>query len=278
MIAQASAADAPALEAFLARNFATTMFLRGNLRDFGIGNTTAPYAMRYFMQRNGAEITGVGAVANNGTLMGHAQHDLGPIAAHMRAALGPIMVPAVLGAQAHVDTLVNAFGLQDRPTRMQEQEPLFALELAQLCLPETNTTLRAPDPATRPLLESWTYAYELEVLGATPGAKTCDMAIQSVARQIDTDRLRVLFDHGQAVAKTAFTAVLPDCVQIGGVYTPPDLRGRGYAKSAVAQHLAEVRANGVAKAVLFSASPSASKVYRAIGFRQVGTYAITLFA
>ena len=36
---------------------------------------------------------------------------------------------------------------------------------------------------------------------------------------------------GVPVSYSAFNARLPDAVQVGGVFTPRDLRGRGYARS-----------------------------------------------
>ena len=62
-------------------------------------------------------------------------------------------------------------------------------------------------------------------------------------------------------------------VQVGGVYTPPDLRGRGHARRALALHLA---ASGAERATLFSASAMAARAYRAVGFRQIGDWTLLL--
>ena len=86
-----------------------------------------------------------------------------------------------------------------------------------------------------------------------------------------------MFEGGAPVAKTGFNAVLPDMVQVGAVYTPPDLRGRGYARRAVALHLAQARDLGVQRAILFSANAAASRAYEAIGFQRVGAYRVALF-
>jgi predicted GNAT family acetyltransferase len=71
---------------------------------------------------------------------------------------------------------------------------------------------------------------------------------------------------------------LPDIVQLGGIYTPPRLRGRGYARAAVAASLLEARRRGAERAVLFTATPNAERCYAAVGFRRVGDYALVLFA
>ncbi len=76
---------------------------------------------------------------------------------------------------------------------------------------------------------------------------------------------------------TNFNAALPAIVQVGGVYTPPDFRGQGYARRAVALHLEQAREAGVREAILFAANPAASRAYEAIGFTQIGGYRIVNF-
>jgi predicted GNAT family acetyltransferase len=76
---------------------------------------------------------------------------------------------------------------------------------------------------------------------------------------------------------TGFNAILPEAVMIGGVYTPKYLRGRGFARAALALHLAEARSKGVKRAVLSAANAIAAKTYTAIGFQQIGDFMIVLY-
>lgn len=279
MIREAVKGDEAALEAFLARHFETTMFMRGNLRDFGLGNTDAPYAMRYFLNESAGKITGVGAVANIGSLMACAPDALSEMAAHMRSTLTvDHKCPAILGTPDQVAVLRRTFDLESAETEMEDTEPLFSLALKDLVIPpHEGLTLGKVDDADRQTVADWTHDYAVEVLGAAPTDETRSNTNGEVASQISTDRIRLLKKGDTVVAKTMFNAVTPDTVQIGGVYTPPALRGNGYARIVLALHLAQVRANGVKNAILFSASDSASNAYRAIGFCRVGTYSIVLF-
>ena len=79
---------------------------------------------------------------------------------------------------------------------------------------------------------------------------------------------------------SAFNAALPDMVQIGGVYTPPALRGHGYGRAVVAGSLLEARADGVERSILFTAAGNApaQRAYRALGYRVVGRYGVVVFA
>jgi len=72
--------------------------------------------------------------------------------------------------------------------------------------------------------------------------------------------------------------VLPDIVQLGGIYTPPEQRGRGYAKVSVAGSLLVAAQRGATRAVLFTKNPSAVRSYEAVGFRRIGDYGLVLLA
>jgi len=82
------------------------------------------------------------------------------------------------------------------------------------------------------------------------------------------------------VSYSVFNAMLADIVQIGGVWTPPELRGRGYARSVVAGSLLAARKQGIARAVLFAdpANAAARRAYLSLGFRIVGDYGLVLLA
>ncbi|MBK8015196.1 MAG: GNAT family N-acetyltransferase [Deltaproteobacteria bacterium] len=78
------------------------------------------------------------------------------------------------------------------------------------------------------------------------------------------------------LSRTRFTTTLPDTVQIGGVYTPPEHRGKGYARAAVAGQLLIAREEGATNGVLFTGNPAAAKAYEFVGFRRGDDYHITL--
>lgn len=87
-----------------------------------------------------------------------------------------------------------------------------------------------------------------------------------------------VLEDGGLVSYSAFNARLPDIVQVGGVWTPRQLRGRGYGRAVVAGSLLEVRETGVRRAVLFAEREDAKRAYGGIGFRVVGEYGLVLFA
>jgi predicted GNAT family acetyltransferase len=62
-------------------------------------------------------------------------------------------------------------------------------------------------------------------------------------------------------------------VRIGPVYTPPELRGRGYASSAVAARSRLAIQNGL-RCTLFTdlANPTSNKIYADVGYRRVADW------
>jgi predicted GNAT family acetyltransferase len=65
--------------------------------------------------------------------------------------------------------------------------------------------------------------------------------------------------------------------QIGGVWTPPELRGRGYARRVVAGSLREAERDGVTRAILFTDNVVARRSYEALGFQRIVEYGKTAF-
>src|SRR5438552_2962199 len=101
-----------------------------------------------------------------------------------------------------------------------------------------------------------TYAAAMGPSGVAAVAAHCWNGILLLQAQGDH---WLLEDRGEPLSYTAFNARLPDIVQVGGVWTPPALRGRGYARCAVAGSLLEARAGGARRAILFTSSASAAR-------------------
>jgi predicted GNAT family acetyltransferase len=126
----------------------------------------------------------------------------------------------------------------------------------------------------------WRVRFAVEALGATDGPDLRSASRADVLRQHERGADWMLVHEGTPVAYSVFNAMLPEIVQIGGVWTPPACRGRGYARSLVAGSLVAARKQGVARAVLFAdpLNAAARVAYRSIGFEIVGDYGLVLLA
>lgn len=128
---------------------------------------------------------------------------------------------------------------------------------------------------------AWRVDYSIEALGSQPGAALEQEARASIEREIGRGNLWLLRDaDGAPLAMSALNARLPDRVQVGGVFTPPALCGRGHGGDVVAGQLLELRAESVVRAVLFTGDDNepARRAYQRLGFARVGDYHLILFA
>jgi GNAT superfamily N-acetyltransferase len=275
MIREAGPGDRGALDALLTARIDQAMFPLSNLRAHGLGQggfaSAHPHATRFWI----IDRTSVVALTRGGMLLSLLAP--GCDLAGLPAALKGQTVQGAAGPAASTRPVLSALGLSTTPARLDEDEPGFALDLADLRLPpHPDATLIPASAASRDLLIAWRAAATIETQGMPPD-QAHDHAAQDVDDWLAQDSHRLLLHQGQPVALTGFNARLPEIVQVGGVYTPPALRNRGHARTAVALHLAEARAGGASRAVLFAATPAATRAYLANGFQPAADFALVLF-
>lgn len=274
MLRPACAGDEAAIDAFLARYSETSMFLRGNLANLGLFDRASPHGTQYWLTRT-PEITAVFGLSNAGFAMSQAPDAPPALWAAFAEAVRGQELAGITGEERQVEAAKRAFGVERADYALDDPEPLYRLDLARLILPETPGTLRPPTEADRALIESWHGAYVTELRMTSP-ERVADEARDRAERAISGDNTRLLEVDGVPAAMTAVNARLPEMVQIGGVYTPPERRGRGHARQVVALHMAELRATGVRTAILFASGPAACRAYESIGFERVGTYSLAI--
>jgi predicted GNAT family acetyltransferase len=119
----------------------------------------------------------------------------------------------------------------------------------------------------RELLLEWYRAFGVEALHEDEPdenriATIVDRRLRGVGPRI------VLWDDGGPVSLAGVGGDTPNGTRIGPVYTPPELRGRGYASALVAAVSAEELAAGRRFCFLYTdlANPTSNRIYAAIGF------------
>lgn len=276
-----SEGDEALLEAFLSRHADSSMFLRSNARAAGLADTGEPFSAAWVAAVDGDEVVGVAAHCWNGVLLVQAPRSL-PALAREAAARSGRAVAGIGGEWAQVTAAREALGLDGAPARMVHRADLFALSLEELAVPrrlsEGELTCR---PATRgdlPLLLPWRVAYAVETLGQEESPELTGRSAGELGDLIARGSAFVLTEAGRAVSFSGFNARLPGSVQVGGVYTPPPLRGKGLARAAVAGSLLSARAEGASRAILFTETTNvpARRAYEALGFSVVGDYGMVL--
>jgi len=128
---------------------------------------------------------------------------------------------------------------------------------------------REAEERDRALLISWFAAFNAEAL---PHALPSDLAEQADRFLRRAGRVAYLWeDDGEVVSLAGVGGPTPRGIRIGPVYTPPELRGRGYASNLVATISQLQLDTGRSFCFLFTnvANPTSNAIYEAIGYAPV---------
>lgn len=257
------------------------MILRSNLARGGFVDDGETYQGTYVGAFEGDELEGVAALYWNDTLvLAGGPHVLALTATiTTRAARG---VRGILGTAREVAAAHRVVDVRfGAPVKKESREILYALTLSELVVPEglSRFVARTPNDREMPLVLDWRMQYSAMLSGIVDTPEAREQQLRQLAVFHDEGHDVLLLDDNVPVAYSAFNAALPDMVQVGGVFTPAEFRGRGYARCAVAAALLAARARGVERAILFTGEENvaAQRAYTALGFRPIGDYSILIF-
>jgi predicted GNAT family acetyltransferase len=273
--------DEAPLEAFLLPRVESSMFLLGNMRDSGLRDRGEPYEGSYAAMVEGGRIVGVVAHFWNGVLVFQAPGSENVLwrAAKEASERG---VAGLIGPNDQVEVAKATMGIAGPGVQLDQKEKLYSLKLEEMVVPEAlssgEVAGRRIGPEDVELMTAWRVAYDAEALGGGEGPEAVAENREAVERLRKEGRLWVLEAEGRAVSSSAFNTAIAEAVQIGGVWTPPELRRRGYGRCVVAASLLEARAEGVETAILFTGEENvaAQRAYTALGFRHIGDYRLVL--
>lgn len=263
--------DEPAIEAFLLPRLETSMFPLSNLDQAGIVDRGEPFQGAW--AGAGEPLTAVVLHGSwNGALMVQGDEGLEEaVLLAVRTTGRPVTV--ITGPDVLVERARTVLGLPRGPL---EPEILYTLDLSDLVVPPAPGVVRPPTEVELedPLLD-WRIAYVAEALGLK---ESREAVLTGLRRARRAGRSWVLEVEGELVACSHFNAVTRDVVQVGGVWTPPALRSRGYGRAVVAGTLLLARAQGMRRSVLFtdSANFAAQRAYEALGFVRRGRFGLWL--
>lgn len=273
--------DEAALEAFLLPRLETSMFLVGNMRAAGLRDEGQRYGGTYAAAFDGSQIVGVVAHCWNGNLVFQAP-------SHSHVLWRPAVLASgrdilgLIGPSTQVDPVLATFDVAGSDLQLDETEHLFSLALDELHIPEPlragRLSWRRAGAQDVDLLVPWTVAYSVEALGDEDTPALREQTRASAERLISEQMTWILEEQHRPVACSSFNTAIREAVQVGGVYTPPQLRNRGYGRSVVAASLLDARDDGVETAILFTGvgNFAAQRAYIALGFRRIGDYRLVL--
>jgi GNAT superfamily N-acetyltransferase len=162
-----------------------------------------------------------------------------------------------------------------QPTRTGMRMRLYALGTLRPPDPPPPGTARVADTADRDLLLAWLDAFQDEAQPPGPNE----------SQRVVDDRLGwgglVLWEHeGRPVSLAGRSRAAAGQARVGPVYTPPELRGRGFGAAVTAAVTQAALDDGAEGVVLFTdlANPTSNTLYRRLGYRPIGEWAVLRFA
>lgn len=132
----------------------------------------------------------------------------------------------------------------------------------------TSGRMRPYTEADRDVVLAFMAAFFAE---ASPGSPGSDPEAFLRRRLAEAEGGLVIWEDGGPVSLAGYGAPSPTAMRIGPVYTPPELRGRGYASALTAAVTELVLAGGRRSCFLFTnlANPTSNSIYQKIGYRPV---------
>lgn len=189
-----------------------------------------------------------------------------PIAADAYRHYGTL--PGVLGPTDAARAFAERWrALTGQPYRRAVAERIYQLEAVTPVLAVPGA-LRRATAADRDLLITWLAAFYRETLGEG-GLRQAEHTADA---RLTTETAAIYFwEDGRPVSLAGYSGPTPNGIRIAPVYTPPELRGRGYASATVAALSQLLLDGGRRRCFLFTdlANPTSNRIYQAIGYRPV---------
>ena len=177
-------------------------------------------------------------------------------------------LPGVLGPVEVVRAFVDELAAHGGPTaRISESERIFRLTAVIPPRPIAGHC-RPANLGDRAVVLDWIAAFMLEAFGEVDLA---DVTASTDRWLAGRGRTLYLWEDSDVVSLCGVGGETPNGIRIGPVYTPPEVRGRGYASALVAGvSQAELDA-GRRFCFLFTdlANPTSNHIYQTIGYEPV---------
>lgn len=263
------------LAAFLAGREDSALLMESNFRQAGLRDQGDLYQGSYAARLRHGVITGVVAHYWNGLAVIESSDGCDSLVVQAVARSGRVL-SGLIGPREQLETVVRTLDLTARPLPALEGQELLALALSDLKVPDRLTEgqvrCRRPRSGELELLMNWRVDYCQELYEVPDTLALHADAQREILRYFDDRALWVLERKGRIVSFCCALARTPARVKIGGVYTPPALRGRGFARAVVAGALLQEHEFGRRRACLWSGNAAAKRAYGALGFEPIAEF------
>jgi predicted GNAT family acetyltransferase len=175
-------------------------------------------------------------------------------------------LPGVLGPTAAARSIADAWAARTGGAFTHAvQERIFRLDRVISPRPVSGRC-REAEERDRALLAAWWAAFSAEAIPGAPRGDADEAADRMLRR---AGRVPYLWEDGdQVTALAGASGPTPRGIRIGPVYTPPELRGCGYASNLVAAVSEQQLASGRSFCFLFTnvANLTSNHIYQELGY------------
>ena len=161
--------------------------------------------------------------------------------------------------------------LTGRDYELKIQERLYHLQKVNPVNPVSGE-YRTATEADREVIIQWLVDFGIEALDDRMSREEAERQANIRLTSDPTQRgVRVWWDKGQPVSFAGYGGVTPHGIRIGPVYTPPELRGHGYASACVALLSQELLDSGREFVFLLTdlSNTTSNHIYQTIGYEPV---------
>ena len=174
-------------------------------------------------------------------------------------------VDGVIGGTSAARTVASAWTARQGRWTVFRKQRLYRLD--ELLLPPLDDDAEPRLATTRDVMTvaRWYsgFAVDIREQGGDYSAEA--------ARRVGAGQIALWEVAGETVSMAGFSAVVLGQGRVSPVYTPPELRGRGYAAGATAAATAALMTAGAKDVLLFTdlANPTSNALYQRLGYRPV---------
>lgn len=177
-------------------------------------------------------------------------------------------LPGVVGPPEGVAAFAERWSLLNGGTwEIRMRERIFRLRRVVAPRP-TDGVMRPAELGDRNVVIKWVIAFGREALSDSDEEGVADAVdgwLAGIGRRI------FLWDHDGPVSLVGAGGETPNGIRIGPVYTPPEIRGRGYASALTAAVSQAMLNEGRRFCFLYTdlANPTSNRIYERIGYERV---------
>lgn len=253
----------------------TSIFLLGNLEKYGPVPTEHPRSGQYKCIMDCDEVVGVFCLTRTGMILAQSNRrvDITHIILNECEKEQPIC--AFNGAWEVIEPVYSTY----KSKHKNYSDGFFSKEiLFKLDLNDSNRIEGAGRFLNEKDFEEWNFlnldylaGEKLAVDGSTEQRRA------SFFEKVKQKHWWGLNENNRLVSIAGFNACFQDVGQLGGIYTPPEMRGRGLARKCVEKLIYDsIHVHNLSRLILFTGNDNiaAQRLYRSVGFTEIGNYAL----